>query len=195
VAQQQVFNLEQLLTRIASAAEGHQQVSLGMIVEAVGRRSFGPLLLMAGIVLASPLSGIPGMPTVMGLVVTLIACQLLLGSRHFWLPRWLLRRSLDRRRICRTVGWLSRPARVVDRWVRPRLTGLHEGPSLYLIALVCGAVGIVTPVMELIPFSAHAAGAVVSAFGLSLIAHDGLLTLLAFSLALVTIGVVVASLL
>lgn len=188
------MNLEQLLGRIGKATEGHPQVSLGMIVEAVGRRSFGPLLLVAGLILASPLSGIPGIPTTIGVVVVLIAFQLLLGSRHFWLPRWLLRRSVDRNKMCRALRWLDRPARVVDRWIRPRLTMLHEGPSLYLIALVCGAVGIVTPAMELIPFSAHAAGAVVAAFGLSLIAHDGLLTLFAFSLAVVTVGVVVYSL-
>lgn len=42
--------------------------------------------------------------------------------------------------------------------------------------------------MELIPFSAHGAGIVRTAFGLSLIAHDGLLALLAFAATRVVCG-------
>lgn len=90
---QKLSNLEQLLDLIDKAADDLDRVSLGMIVEAVGSRSFGPLLLMVGVTLASPLSGIPGMPTTMGMLVLLIAVQLLFGRQHFWLPRWLLKRS------------------------------------------------------------------------------------------------------
>ncbi|SMP71332.1 Exopolysaccharide synthesis, ExoD [Desulfonatronum zhilinae] len=84
---QEISNLEQLLDRIEEVASGRNRVSLGSIVEAVGSRSFGPLLLLAGIILASPLSGIPGMPTTMAVVVLLIAIQLLIGRKHLVLRR------------------------------------------------------------------------------------------------------------
>jgi len=45
--------------------------------------------------------------------------------------------------------------------------------------------------MEVIPFSANAAGAAITAFGLSLIARDGLLALVASVFMLATIGLVV----
>jgi hypothetical protein len=45
--------------------------------------------------------------------------------------------------------------------------------------------------MEFVPFSANIAGAALTAFGLALIAHDGLLALLAFVLTamIVALGV------
>jgi hypothetical protein len=44
------------------------------------------LLLLASVALASPLSGIPGIPTSMGVLVLLIAGQLIVGRDYFWLP-------------------------------------------------------------------------------------------------------------
>jgi hypothetical protein len=44
--------------------------------------------------------------------------------------------------------------------------------------------------MELVPFSANLAGIVLTAFGLALIASDGLLALIAIVLTAGTIGVV-----
>ncbi len=48
------------------------------------------------------------------------------------------------------------------------------------IAIACIVIGIAMPAMEIVPFSANGAGAALTAFGLSLIANDGLLALLAF---------------
>ena len=84
---QELTGLEQLLDRIGKTADNRNRIFLSTILETVGSRSFGPLLLMAGVILASPLSGIPGMPTTMGVLVLLIAVQLLFDRKHFWLPR------------------------------------------------------------------------------------------------------------
>jgi hypothetical protein len=176
----EVTNLQQMLGRIETAAQDSDQVTLGMIVNAVGSRSFGPLLLVAGLVLASPLSGIPGMPTSMGVVVLLIAGQLLF-RQCCWLPRWLLDRSIARGKLCKAVGWTRRPARVVDGWLHPRLPLFIQGPSRYAVAAVCAVIAIGMPFMEVVPFSATVAGIALTAFGLSLIAQDGLLALIAFA--------------
>lgn len=49
--------------------------------------------------------------------------------------------------------------------------------------------------MEFVPFSATGAGAALTAFGLALIAHDGLLALIAFLFTALTFGVVIYALL
>jgi hypothetical protein len=87
--------LEQLLDRLGEADNGCQQTSLGAIFETVGTRSFGPLLVVCGLLAISPLSGVPGVPTTIGILVVLIAAQLLIGRHHFWLPRWLLSRCVS----------------------------------------------------------------------------------------------------
>ncbi len=193
---QKLTNLELLLNRIKEAAQDGDRVSLGAILEVVGRSSFGPLLLVAGLVTLAPLIGdIPGVPTIMAMLVLLTAGQLLFGRQRIWLPRWLLRRSVARNKLCKALDWLRAPARFVGRFLRRRLTIFTQSAGIYVIAIVCVVIAAAMPVMELVPFSANGAGAALTAFGLSLIAHDGLLALLALMFTVATLGLVVYHLL
>jgi hypothetical protein len=192
---QKLTNLEQLLDQINKAANDGERVSLDAILQKVGRRSFGPVLLLASLVMLAPIIGdIPGVPTIMGVLVVLTAGQLLFRREGFWLPRWLLKRSVAQDKLCKALGWLRSPAKYIDRLVRPRLTMFVQGAGMYVIAIVCIVIAAATPAMEMVPFSANGAGAALTAFGLALIAHDGLLALLAFVFTTVTLGVVVYSL-
>lgn len=176
---QELNNLEQLLERIGQAARDKEIVSLGEVIESVGSRSFGPLLLMAGTIAVSPLSGIPGMPTTMGVLVLLISVQLLFGRTHFWLPQWMLKRSVTHHKMLKALKWLMPSARFIDRWLRPRMTMLVQNGGSYLLATVCVVAAVTMPVLELVPFAATSAGLVVALSGLALIARDGLLALFA----------------
>ena len=192
---EQPHDLSQLLDVIEKVAVENNQVSFGQLYDAVGHRSFGPLLLIAGLVVVMPVIGdIPGVPTVMGAVVVLIAVQLLARRRQFWLPRRMLDASLAASKVRKGVGWFRKPAGSVDKLVRPRLTKFVRAPWTYLIAFTALVIGLAQPFMELVPFSANSAGAALTAFGLALISHDGLLALLAMAFAALTGGVVVYAL-
>jgi hypothetical protein len=191
-----VSNLEELLDRVSEAARGHDRVSIGGILQIVGRRSFGPLLLFGGLIALSPIIGdTPGVPTMVGLFVLIITVQLLFGREYLWLPRWLLKRSIARESLCKALAWLRKPARFVDRLIRPRLTALTHTIGMYMIAAVSFAIAAAMPVMEIIPFVANGAGAALTAFGLALVAHDGLLAIVAFLFTGVTFGFVIHGLL
>lgn len=193
---QELNNLEQLLDLISETTEDNEKVSLGEILQIVGPRSFGPLLLVTGIITLAPLIGdIPGVPTVMGLLVFLISIQLLLKRNYFWLPEWMLDRSIDNEKLSKALRWLDKPAEFVDRFLRPRFHLFTDGPAMYFIAGACIIIAAAMPAMEFIPFSANIAGVALTAFGLSLIAHDGLLALIAFLFTLVSAGLVVYNLL
>lgn len=188
-------NLTQLLDHIAKIAQRRKRVSLDLVVQAVGQRSFAPLLLLVGIILFSPLSGIPGLPTTMAVLVLLTAAQLLLGRSHFWLPQWVLRRSISKDKLNRALGWLQRPARLIDRWLQPRLVFLVGRAGTYVIAIICALIALALPAMELVPLSATTAGVALTAFGLSLVAHDGALALFAFAITAFVVGLIVGALL
>lgn len=183
-------SLRQLLEHIATTAERRERVSLELVVRAIGQRSFAPLLLLAGIILFSPLSGIPGVPTTMAVLVLLVAVQLLLGRRHFWLPQWLLRRSITKGKLLRALKWLQKPARFIDRWLQPRLVLLVGRTGTYVIAAICAVIALALPAMEIVPFSATIAGMALAAFGLALVAHDGALALFAFAVTAFIFGLI-----
>lgn len=192
---QQITNLEQLIDQLDQAAQGKDEVSIGMIVDAVGSRSFGPLLLVAGLITLAPLVGdVPGVPTLMALLVLLIAIQLLFGRRQFWFPQWFLERSVARDKFAKGLAWMRKPARFIDKFLRTRLVYLTHGPGRYFIALTCTVIAAAMPPMEVVPFSANGAGIALTAFGLALIARDGLLAVIAFTVTALTIGFVTYSL-
>jgi hypothetical protein len=188
-SEREVTSVTELLDRIDSAAQRHEPTSMGDVLDAVGHRSFGPILLLAGLVMVAPVIGdIPGVPVLMGLMVILAAGQLVLGHDHFWLPGWLLRRSVSRGTIRKGVRWMRPVGRFLDRWTRPRLTALTRGAGVLVAGVACTAIAAATPLMEVVPFSANVAGIAITAYGLALIAADGLVAALA---ALFSAGVFV----
>lgn len=173
-------NLEQVLDRINAAAVDRDEVSLGEMMEEIGHRSFGPLLVLAGVIISVPIVGdIPGVPTLVALVVALIAIQLLIGRSYFWLPSFLLRRSVEKPKLSKSMAWARKPARFIDKGLKPRLAHLAKGAQARFIAGIALCIAAVMPVTEVIPFSANLAGAALTAYGLALIAHDGLVAIIA----------------
>lgn len=176
--------LEEMLDRLIEAADSGDSVTVESMMEAVGRRSFGPIVLLVGLVAMSPLSGIPTIPSILGIVVVLVAGQLLVGRKHFWIPKRLLRRSIPSDKFAKALKVLLPAGRFVDRFLRPRLTFLTRGGGAYLMAVLCVLVGATMPPLELLPFLATTAGAALTAYGLALIAHDGMLALVAIGATL-----------
>ena len=170
----------ELLDRIDRAADAHERTSIGDVLHEVGERSFGPVLLLAGLIMVAPVIGdIPGVPVLMGLIVILAAVQFLAGRDHLWFPGWLLRRGADHRKLQKGVGWLRPVARLLDRWSKPRLTALTRGGGYFAIGAACVIIAAATPAMEVVPFSANVAGLAIAAYGLALIASDGAIALIA----------------
>lgn len=185
-------NLSTLLDILESTGGHPDSVSLDAILDTLGRRSFAPFLLVAGIITLAPLIGdIPGVPTLMASLVALSAAQILIGRDHVWLPQWLLERRVSRARFTKALRWMRKPARWIDRLLRPRLTRLTRPPAHLLVALTCLLIALAMPPMEVVPFSANGAGIALTLFGLGLVANDGLMALLGYTLTATTLTLVI----
>jgi hypothetical protein len=185
-----VASISELLDALEKLTRRKHDISLRDALEAVGHRSFGPLLLLAGLVMAAPGVGdIPGVPTGVGIFVALVAGQMVLRRQYVWLPNWLLERSVSDRLVATAVKWLRPPARAVDVVTRRRLVNLTHDAGALAIALASVVFALVTPLMEVVLFSANIAGVALAAFGLALIAHDGLIALFGFAMTAVWVAV------
>ena len=184
-----------MLEVMLEVAADTSEVSLRDVLSSIGRRSFGPVLLLIGLVTLAPIIGdVPGVPTMMGLIVLLTAAQLATHAEHFWLPRWLLNRSVSSEKMCKAVTAIRQPSRFIDRLLKPRLSVMVRGTSRYAIALACGVTALMTPMMEFVPFSANGAGMIWTLFALALITRDGVLALLGFCVTGGVIVIIVANL-
>jgi hypothetical protein len=189
-------SMTEMLDRFEEAAGRESEVPVEHLLQAVGRRSFGPLLLFAGIVLSAPgISDIPSVPTVTGMFVLLVSGQILFGRTEIWLPRWLLRRKVGSERLERLAGsrWTRGPAAWVDRFSSERLKAL-AGPRMNrIVAAVTTVLALVSPATEVVPLSGMGVGAAIVAFGVSLIARDGLMALIGLILSAATVALAAAA--
>jgi len=184
-AKAQIENLTGLLDRICSLvdcgvvpAESVSTVSVRQVVDTIGRRAYGPLLLALGLFSISPLTAIPGMTWASAAFTLLIALQLTFGMGRPWMPKNLLDAQVSASGLVKAVDALRPTARVIDRLLRPRLDFLARLPFVILIGLLCCAAALVTFPLGFVPFLPIVPGLAIVLFGLGLVARDGLLLLL-----------------
>lgn len=173
-AQAQAMTLGSVIDRIDSASE-KDRVSVADVVDAVGKRSLLPLLLVPAVIAATPLSGIPGLSAVCGLLIALISFELLLSFDSVLLPDALMRRSVEGQKMRKALDKTRPVIDWIDRRTRQdRLSGLFHRPMIYIPEILCLMSGLVMPALEFIPFSASIVALGVAFLALSMLTRDGL---------------------
>lgn len=171
-------SIEDVLDCVEQAGDGETRVSVADIVERIGDGAFAPLMLVPAFVMISPMTAMFGVATVCGLVIALIAFQMVIGRERLWLPGFVLRQTVSSRRLDRAVGWFAGPARFIDGMTGKRLSILVDPPLTRLWALLCLMLALVIPAFELVPMSATVIASAIALFGLAMLARDGLLAIL-----------------
>lgn len=174
------MRLQDLMDVIADAGTG-AHVSVSDIMDRIGTRSFGALLLAPSILVVTPISGIPGVPTTASIIIILICLQYLSGRRTIWLPRWILRARIGRPRLDRAMAFAKPVARAIDKVIRPRFGFLINRVTFALVALVCAALAATMPPLEILPFTATTIAFIITLFALSILVRDGLLAVIALA--------------
>ena len=182
-------NLTTLVARIKRrmAADGHKpgdKISLGDILDIIGRQAYGPLLLIIGIMSVSPLAMIPGSTWAFALLTLLVAVQMALHRKHPWLPKSALDFSFEENKVEGALKKVQPWTRAVDKVVKPRLEFLAHEPWIIIAALLAIVAAIITFPLSFIPFAPAIPGAAIILVGLGVTARDGLV----LGLAMLAVG-------
>ena len=175
-------NLQGLLEELETTAGGPKEISVKELQDAIGRRSFAPLLLLASLLGFTPLGVVPGGPTILAIVMILVAGQVALGRHSLWMPSVLLRLNIDKGDLQKATRALKPFARWVDMVIRPRLSFLTEPPYSFVMAATCVLLALTVPPLEFVPLVDMPLWGAMVAFSLALFAHDGVLAIIAFAL-------------
>ena len=172
--------LTHLLDQLETAGNG-DAVSVQDILDATGDRSITPVVLAISLILVSPLSGIPGLPTLSAIVILLVMGQAVLRREYLWLPRVLRNRRVKRSRYAKAIAWMRKPAAWIDRHSQPRLRILTVGPLRWLTLTVCICVPMVWPFLELLPFVTSFGAGALALMTFGLFTRDGLYVVLGYA--------------
>ncbi|KZZ22612.1 hypothetical protein A3753_00555 [Sulfitobacter sp. HI0082] len=172
--------LTDVVDELKDASQGKDTVEVGQLIDALDQRGYGPALAVIPLMELTPLGGIPGFPTVLALLVGILAFRLLLGYEHFWAPNWLRERSLKSEKVLKSVEWLRPVSEWIDDKLHARLSRFAgpTGQKVACVVILCLCFSV--PPLEVVPFATSAPMIVISIFGLALLYRDGLLMLLAF---------------
>ncbi|MBW7056177.1 exopolysaccharide biosynthesis protein [Paracoccus bogoriensis] len=169
-----------LMGRVQAVAEKGERTCLRDVIDSLGRDSFIPQLMIPALAVVSPLSGVPLFSSLCGITIALVSAQMLAQRQRIWLPRWLLEKEIDSKRLLSAATRMKRPAGWLDRITRNRLRVLVWPPVLWIAQALCLACGLMMPFLELVPFTSSILGTVVLLLSFGMLARDGLFTLLGF---------------
>lgn len=160
-------DLARLLRRLADDG-GETGLTLHQIRDRLDERAYGLLILLLSIPCLVP--GLYGVPQAVGVIIILIAAQLLIGREEPWLPRWVLNLRAKGAWLKAMADFAESKLGWVDRLSRPRLLGFATGPGEKLAAgfMILATLTIVLPFTNTIPSIALAL------LSVGLIQRDGL---------------------
>lgn len=181
--------LTHLLDAVDRAATG-DQVEIREIVSEVGDRTITPIILVIALFLVSPLSGVPGVPTLCAVIIVTLALQALMG-RRLWLPGRVMNLRIGAARVKQAVDWLRRPAAWIDRHSHPRLQHLTQGPMRVVVLAQCAIIPLGWPMLELLPGVTSLAAATIVFFAFGLFARDGFYIIMGYiGMVAVPLGII-----
>ncbi|NKQ12443.1 exopolysaccharide biosynthesis protein [Pseudomonas sp. SST3] len=183
--QDEQVSLEQVIDGIINLGKDQDRVHVSDMQDRLGQRSFGPFLFVPAIIEISPVGGIPGVPTILALIVALFAIQMLFGRDHFWIPGFLSKRSVSGEKLDKGLNKIRPVIRWLDKISRTRLNWAVSQGFLRVLAVLCVLLATSVPPLELLPFASTAPFSAIALFGLGITTQDGLL--IVFGL-IITVG-------
>lgn len=171
------MRLSERLARLAQA--DHDPLTLQDLVAALGKQSFGSVLL----VLAIPATVMPPVVSaLLGAPLLVVSAQLMLGVAAPRLPARLGRLSLPGARASAILQRAAHRISRLERVSRPRLQGLLHPVHVRVAAAGCLAMSLVMCLPT--PMAHSAAGLSIGAFATGLLQRDGLALVAGWILAI-----------
>ena len=162
------------------------RVSFGRILDELGERSFGLLLIVLALPNCIPFPGVPGVSFVTGMAILYISIQLILARDEPALPAWLNRKSFSRGQLSHFIAQTNPLLRWLEKPIRPRLSPLVAGSGERIIGLVAlvHAITLALP----IPMGNLPQGIALILLALALIELDGLMAIFGYLASIAAIA-------
>ena len=170
-----------VLSALDETTDGNDEVSVGEVNDHLGHRGTGAFLIVPAATEFTPVGAVPGVPTLLALIVALFAAQILAGREDMWLPSWLEKRSVAASKVSKAVKKLRPAAGWADRHLGAHLMVLVDPPAERFVAAAILATCCLVPPLEVVPFASSLPMVVIVLFGLALLARDGRVMALAWA--------------
>ncbi|ARE38553.1 Exopolysaccharide synthesis, ExoD [Rhodovulum sp. P5] len=170
--------ISSLLEDLQNLALSKADVSISDLIDTVGSRGFGPLLMVLSAFLILPIGMVPGIPAVVAVFMILIGGRMMTGNDRLWLPERVGRVSFSGHMLAVSVARAEPTVLWMRPFVAPRLAFLIDSAVAHrILALILMATGVMVLVAGFIPGLPFALSFHVLLLGLALSTRDGFVAL------------------
>lgn len=174
------------LLEIANHKKLKGELTYQSILQVLGGRAFGVVLLFFTLPSVLPFSAIPGVSVVFSVPIILFACQMIFAKKTLWLPKIIAKRAIHHKTISKiihtTVPYLIK----IEYFLKPRWSFMTcrfmeviNGSTIFCLAIL-----LILP----IPFSNFILAGLLIIFSLGLIEKDGLFLVVGYISAILYIS-------
>jgi len=178
--------LSEVFALLAREASG--PVTIGHIRDALGNRSFAPLLVLFAAFNLLPLP--PGTSAILGLPLIIVSAQMVYGTKQAWLPAALANRSVSLERFRFAMEWIIPRLIRIERYIRPRYWPFWRKQGDRVIGCIALVLAIVVTLP--IPLGNWLPAFATALLGLALSERDGLLLAVGGAFCVISMIVIAA---
>lgn len=176
--------VSQLLNELVENTKDRKSVTFGEISSHLRERGFAVLMILFTIPVAIP---IPGLSTVLGTPLIMLAIQMVLGKDEPVLPNWVAKKSIKTSHLSYAIGKATKYFVKMEKFLKPRVPYFNSelGEKIVgVIALIC-AITVALPIWggNALP----SAGIFIMSFGL--LGKDGVVVIAGIVVSIIGIFV------
>ena len=176
--------LSEVFTQLAREARG--PITIEHIRNAMGNRSFAPLLVLFAAFNLIPLP--PGTSALLGIPLIIVSAQMVYGKKEAWLPSFVMKRSLSAEQFRSVMDWIVPKLIRLERIIRPRYWPFWRKQGDRVIGLIALVLAIVVTLP--IPLGNWLPAFATALLGLALSERDGILFAIGGAFGLASMAVI-----
>lgn len=160
------------LLEIVNHEDLQGELTYQRILQILGDRAFGVVLLFFSLPSALPFSTIPGVSVIFSFPIVLFSCQMVFARKTLWLPKIIAKRTIHQETISKVVHAALPYLIKVEYFLKPRWAFMtcRFMEIINGVVIFCLAILLMLP----IPLSNFILAALLIIFSLGLIEKDGL---------------------
>ncbi len=161
----------EVLREIAENKHLRKKLTYQHIVDTLGERAFGIMILFFSLPSLFPVSVVPGVAVIFSLPIIIFTLEMVFGSDSLWLPKFIANKQISHAHLSRIISVVLPYIMKLERLTKPRWTFMTCPTANIIrdIAIFCLALLLMLP----IPFSNVILGILLVIFSIGIIENDG----------------------
>ena len=170
------------------------KTNLDEILAQFGKRTYGPIFFIIGVISTSPIGAIPGLPFLMTFLTCTIVLQYLFKRGAVWMPQFIVKKSFSKSKVDKVLTKIIPITKFIDKITRPRAHFFFNSFFEALIMITVMLMSILFIPLGFIPAGIMFPGIVIICFSIAIITKDGILAGITLLFSFITTGIAISTL-